>query len=76
MRRNLYELKSVGGDNSYVVPHPEKWGGDASPPPSPPIDARACPGSLPSSDLFTHICDLCLSFYPSVNFFSVPVCDV
>ena len=40
MRRNFSELKSVGGgDNSYAVPHPGKWG-DASPRP-PPIDARA-----------------------------------
>ena len=29
----------VGGDNSYAVPHAEKWG-DTSPRP-PPIDARA-----------------------------------
>ena len=39
MPRNFSELKNGGGDNSYAVPHPEKWGGgDASRPPS--IDAR------------------------------------
>ena len=38
MPRNFSELKS-GGDNSYAVPHAEKWG-DASPPRPPPIDAR------------------------------------
>ena len=37
MPRSFSELKS-GGDNSYAVPHAEKWG-DASPLP-PPIDAR------------------------------------
>ena len=39
MPRNFSELKSGGGDNSYAVPHVEKWG-EASPRP-PPIDARA-----------------------------------
>ena len=40
MPRNFSELKS-GGDNSYAVPHPEKWGGATRPPRPPPIDARA-----------------------------------
>ena len=31
-----------------------------------------CPGPLPSSDLFNHVCDLCLFSYPDVCF-SVPV---
>ena len=34
-----------------------------------------CPGSLPSSDLFNHVCDLCLFSYQHVCF-SVPVYDV
>ena len=41
MPRNFSELKS-GVDNSYAVPHPEKWG-DVSPRP-PPIDARGWSG--------------------------------
>ena len=32
-----------------------------------------CPGPLPSSDLFNHICDLFVFFYPDVCF-SVLVC--
>ena len=40
MPRNFSELKSGGGgDSSYAVPYPEKWGGDESPRP-PPIAAR------------------------------------
>ena len=38
MPRNFSELKS-GGDNSYAVPHAEKWGERVPRPP--PIDARA-----------------------------------
>ena len=38
MPRNFSEIKS-GGDNSYALPHPEKWGGGGTRPP--PIDARA-----------------------------------
>ena len=34
-----------------------------------------CPGSLPSSDLFNHVYDLCLFSYPGVCF-PVPVFDV
>ena len=30
-----------------------------------------CPGSLPSSDLFSHFCDLCLSSY--LHLLRVPV---
>ena len=30
-----------------------------------------CPGSLPSSDLFNHVCDVCLFPYPDVCFFSL-----
>ena len=33
-----------------------------------------CPGSLPSSDLFNDICDLCLFSYLDV-YVPVPVCD-
>ena len=33
------------------------------------------PGPLPSSDLFSYVCDLGLFSYPDVCF-SVPVCDV
>ena len=29
-----------------------------------------CPGPLPSSDLFKHICDLCVFSYPDVCFLS------
>ena len=40
MPRNVFDLKS-GGNNSYAVPHPEKWGGTRTRPPRPPpIDAR------------------------------------
>ena len=35
--------------------------------------ALLCPGPLPTSDLFLHVCDLCLFYYPDVCF-SVPVC--
>ena len=34
-----------------------------------------CPRPLPSSDLFNHVCYLCLFSYPDVCF-SVPVCNV
>ena len=34
-----------------------------------------CPGPLPSSGVFNHVCDLCLFSYPVVCF-SVPVCNV
>ena len=34
-----------------------------------------CPGPLPSSDLFNHICDLCLFSYPHVCF-SVPIVPI
>ena len=40
MPRNVSEMKSGGGDNSYAAPRPEKWGGGGTPRP-PPIDARA-----------------------------------
>ena len=39
MPRNVSELKS-GGTIPMLSPQAEKWG-DASPPPVPPIDARA-----------------------------------
>ena len=42
MPRNVFDLKS-GGNNSYAVPHPEKWGGTRPPPPSP-TDRRPCGG--------------------------------
>ena len=34
-----------------------------------------CPGPLPSSDLFNHVCDHCIFSYLDICF-SVPVCDV
>ena len=34
-----------------------------------------CPRPLPSSDLFSHVCDLCLCSFPDAGF-SIPVYDV
>ncbi len=34
-----------------------------------------CPGPLPASDLFNHVCNLCVFSYPDV-LFGVLVCDV
>ena len=51
MPRNFSELKS-GGDNSYAVPRPEKWG-DASPPS--PTDRRPCLQSMKRRGTFDLI---------------------
>ena len=34
-----------------------------------------CPGPLPSSDLFHHVCELCLLSYLDICF-SVPICNI
>ena len=72
MPRNFSELKS-GGDNSYAVPHAEKWG-DARPPP---IDARDGAQSS-KSRVHHHLISTVAwgsvtSFYTAVNHSLTPV---
>ena len=72
MLRNVSELKSGGGGNSYVVPHPEKWGWTV-PPRSPPIDVRASISSRRTLPLFIFKREMTMQ-HPTLDWRSLEGC--